>query len=125
MTVTIELPLPHKSLSPNHVIASRAGRMGKSSKTKAYRTRSRLEVLAKYSQSFRPQWKRATVRIVWYHKTVRFPDSDNAIASLKAAFDGLTDAGILADDRGLTQEPPTFFADPDKPRVVLHITPKI
>lgn len=98
--------------------------MGKAKAVKDYRTRARIEFMGKYSCSFRPKWKRATVRIVWHHKTIRYPDRDNAIASLKAAFDGLTDAGLFDDDRGLTQEPPTFFCDPEKPRVVLHVSPR-
>ena len=42
---------------------------------------------------------------------------------LQAACDGLTDAGILADDSGLTPMPPEMLVDADCPRVVIEVRP--
>lgn len=122
ITVELETTHPEKILSPNHTVGSRGQRMAKAAAIKKLRTKAKILFMAKYSTSFRPQWKRATVEIVWHHKTAAFPDRDNIIGSLKAFFDGLADAGLLHNDRGLTQLPPIRFIDPENPRVVLKIT---
>ena len=46
-----------------------------------------------------PKWKAARYHLTAY--TFRQWDEDNLIASLKGAFDGLVDAGLLSDDRHL------------------------
>jgi Holliday junction resolvase RusA-like endonuclease len=43
------------------------------------------------------------------------------LSSLKAAFDGLADAGLIADDSGLTHLPVIVKVDKLNPRVELHI----
>lgn len=118
MTVEIELPVPGRILSPN----GRPHHHAKARAVKSYRTNAKLVCMAKLSAAFKPKWKTATIRIVWFHKHTRFPDRDNALASLKSGFDGLTDYGLFDDDRGLTHKPIEFQKDAIRPRVVLYIT---
>lgn len=122
ITVEIEMTHPPRILSPNHTVGSRGQRMAKAKAVKALRTKAKLLFMSLYSTTFRPMWRRATVEIIWHHKTAGFPDRDNIIGSLKAAFDGLADAGLLHNDRGLTQLPPVRLIDPENPRVILKIT---
>jgi len=95
--------------------------MAKASAIKKYRTRARLEFMAAHAAGFRPRAAVATVQIKWFARTARFPDGDNALATMKAAFDGLTDAGLFCDDKGLTHLPVKFAKDASNPRVQLTI----
>ena len=65
------------------------------------------------------------MRCVFFWGTRRKRDKDNALASLKAAFDGLVDAGIVADDVGLTHEPVEFRTSRDRPRVEITVTKEL
>ena len=116
-SLTIILRLPDAALSPN----ARCHWRKKAEWTKAYRS------LAYYTtrsvQNKPTNWPRATVEIRWFHKTMRFPDRDNSLASLKSAFDGLTDAGVWVDDSGVVFQPIVFEKDATNPRVELTITP--
>jgi hypothetical protein len=69
-----------------------------------------------------PMWAKASVHIDARFPTARHPDPDNFIASLKSAFDGVADAGIVADDRGLWPDRPVFSTDRKCPCVVLTVT---
>jgi Holliday junction resolvase RusA-like endonuclease len=60
--------------------------------------------------------------VVWYAKTATHPDPDNALAMLKPYFDGLADAGVLANDRNLAHNPIRFEKDKTNPRVEVTIT---
>lgn len=75
-----------------------------------------------FAACFKPRWVRASVQIHWYAKTIAHPDGDNAVATLKSAFDGLTDYGIFADDKHVTYPPAIFHKDRENPRIELHIT---
>ena len=57
-----------------------------------------------------------------YFKTLRTPDPGNFMSSLKACEDGIEDAGIIANDRGLWPERPEFFKDAGNPRIEITIT---
>jgi crossover junction endodeoxyribonuclease RusA len=119
-SLTITLPLPHKSLSPN----ARSHWRTKAKHTKEYRTGTYIRTVA-LCASNGPYWKAskaATVTIQWFTKTVMHPDRDNALSSLKAAFDGVTDGGFLSTDKELTHQPITFQKDAKNPRVVLTFT---
>jgi len=48
-------------------------------------------------------------------------DADNALATLKSLFDGLQDAGIVANDRHLTHAPVLQYTDRKNPRVEIEI----
>lgn len=119
--VTIILRHPHRLLSPNATVGSIRGRMAKSRVTKEYRQQARLLTNAQLLCS-RPMWTTARTSIVWYSRTRTRPDADNALSSLKAAFDGMKDAGLLADDRELGHEPIRFEVDKHNPRVEVTVT---
>lgn len=103
MKFTIDLSLPPKALSPN----ARPHWRTKANATKKYRRLAGLLALAALNGQDPPRLKTATARL-----TFTFPDHpsrqrdhDNLAASMKAAWDGLADAGILDNDRGLTHLP--------------------
>ena len=103
VSVELDLPMPPRELSPNY-----RGHWGK---------------IAGYKKSYRDHCLVLAKSVMWRQKrlypkdgefplalpvvaevTFTFPDrrrrdQDNALASLKAAWDGLVDAGLLADDK--------------------------
>jgi hypothetical protein len=121
-SVTIILPLPNKVLEPNCTIGSLGGRFLKAAATKKYRRISREAVEAEGIESI--PWEHIIVKVAFFYKTNRRHDQDNAMGSLKAAYDGIVDSGLVSDDdyehmeRGL----PTFDTDRQFPRVELTIT---
>lgn len=120
--LTIILPLPNPALSPNVAIGSYGGRMKKAAAAKRYRRLAREAVEAEEIET--APWDRVIVGAKFFHKTKRRRDTDNAMASLKAAYDGIVDSGLVPDDdwehmqRGL----PSFEHDANNPRVELTIT---
>lgn len=123
----ITLPLPYRELSPNHTVGSRGQRLAKSAKVKRYRNESCEAAMVAVAdlEDWRAcgfPWLEAVIQIRWFAKTKPFPDADNALASLKAAFDGLVDAGVLSDDRRVTYPPVEIAKDADWPRVELVIS---
>lgn len=127
MTIRITLPLPPKELSPNYTVGSIGQRLGKAAKTKKYRqaacTQVCCEVVARGLLS-REYWPAAEVACTFYHKDTRRRDKDNALASLKAAFDGIADAGLVSDDSALTYLPVKMLKSKENPRVEIEITRK-
>ncbi len=121
MKISITLPLPHKSLSPNKTIGSLGARLGKSAATKKYRKAA--EMLARSEMKGDP-WPAAEVQCTFYHKIARKRDKDNALASMKAAFDGIADAGVVADDSDITYLPVVMLKSKENPRVEIEITRK-
>lgn len=119
-TITITIPLPPRELSPNHTVGSRGGRLGKAAKIKAYRRTAGFVALAARGRTTLA-WPKATAQATFYVKINRRRDADNALASLKAAFDGLRDAGVIADDSGLTHLPVVFAVDKVRPRVEIKV----
>jgi crossover junction endodeoxyribonuclease RusA len=116
--LTFTLPLPPQRLSPN--VRSHWAPKGKA--VSEYRAAARTAGW-RVPASQRPAWERATASVVFYAKDARRRDADNILASLKAAFDGLVDAGILADDAGLTHAPLRIALDRLNPRVEITISP--
>ena len=70
------------------------------------------------------RWPAASILVRWYGATAHCLrlDADNIIGSLKGAVDGLADAGLIADDRGVTWLPPVRAVDKANPRVELIVT---
>ena len=101
-SVTIVLPHPPLPLRPN----SRTHWRKKAQAVKAYRLAARLAARTTLGMDAPPCWVKARVKVIWRSRTLIHPDPDNIIASLKAAFDGLADAGIVENDRGLWPERP-------------------
>lgn len=117
----IILPLPPKALSPNYPAFTPGGRFGKARATKRYRELARAAVEAEEVES--APWPYASVKPIFYHVMKRKRDQDNAIASLKAAYDGIVDAGLVVDDdwEHMAREAPEFQIDKQYPRVELII----
>ena len=67
-------------------------------------------------------WKRASARVMFFWADVRRRDPDNAMARLKSTWDGVADAGIVANDSGIWPERPEFRYDRTNPRVEIVIT---
>jgi len=121
-SITITIPHPPLPCRPN----SRTHWRKKSQAVKAYRYQA-----AAYARSLLggaginpPRWQKAKVRVVWRCTKRIHPDPDNIIASLKAAFDGLADAGLIANDKGLWPERPVIETSAHWPEVELTITPE-
>ena len=116
--LVIILPLPSPKLSPN----ARCHHFAKASAVRDHRGWAKL--VAKTEMAARRivgGWKGAVVRPVFYMRDQRRRDKDNHGAMLKSYYDGLVDAGLLADDRGLVPMPVEFGVDRADPRVELHI----
>ena len=121
-TVTIILPLPPRVLSPNCPPGSRGGRMAKAAASKKYRKLACDAAKAEQVES--GPWEKATARAAFFHKQRRRRDDVNHLAMLKAAYDGVVQAGLLADDDSehLKTLTPTFAIDRKFDRVELTFT---
>ena len=116
--LSITLPLPAKELSPN----SRCHFMSKANKVKRYRLDAKhAAMIAAHECGIREPLERVRITATFFHRQNRHRDADNALASLKAAFDGLADAGIVTNDRKITHAPVEFCVDAENPRVELRV----
>jgi Holliday junction resolvase RusA-like endonuclease len=120
-SITIILPIPPNILSPNCTIGSIGMRMMKAAATKKYRLAAREAVDAEGIETL--PWNLVHVKPKFYYKTKRIRDDDNSVGSLKAAYDGMKDAGLVIDDDSthMRKEFPDFFVDKENPRVILEI----
>lgn len=116
--VKITLPPPYRQLSPNarvhHIVLANWKARYKRDAERA----TRSVVIGE------PRWPRASVKVTFYFRDNRRRDEDNAIASLKSAFDGVVEAGLIADDshKNLVRLPVDFLVDREDPRVELVFT---
>lgn len=115
-TLTITVGLPHKALSPNARAHWRT--VAKHKKAARFEALS----LSLLTVNGTEAWTHARTSIKWYTKTIRHPDPDNALASLKAHFDGIRQSGLLADDNNLSHDAIKFAKDAKNPRVEITIT---
>jgi len=118
----ITLPLPHADLSPN----ARVHRMQLARRKKKARLDGGLAAKVAINASnlpTAPRWAAVTVECHWFFRERRRRDSDNLTASLKAAMDGLTDAGVWLDDSGVKPLPPVIAYDAADPRVEIVVRP--
>ncbi len=120
--VIIVLPLPAKVLQPNSTIGSFGGRMMKASATKRYRRLAREAI--EDEQIDTAPWGCACVEAAFFFRDKRRRDQDNAMGSLKAAYDGIVDSGLVLDDdpKHMKRTYPDFEIDKEFPRVELTIT---
>ena len=120
-SLVIILPLPSGLLSPNHTIGSIGGRFAKAAAIKKYRRLAKEAV--ENEQIETAPWREVTVEAAFYFDRRGRRDPDNATGSLKAAYDGTVDAGLIVDDdwEHMTRLPPFFFLDRKNPRVELLI----
>jgi len=96
MKLCIRLPWPDRKLSPN----ARCHWAVKSKCTKQHRA---LACIAARQQcGTPPRWKSAYYSVICtLGPKMKTPDEDNLLSSLKAYRDGLQDAGVVVNDRGL------------------------
>lgn len=120
----IILPLPGGLLSPNYTVGSIGGRFARAAATKKYRRLAREAVEAEHIES--GLWDKVSITAKFFHSYKRRRDPDNATGSLKAAYDGIVDAGLVVDDdyEHMEREKPILTVDPVNPRVELTITKK-
>lgn len=97
----IRLPHPPKACHPN----TRSHFMAKASAVKKYRTAACLVAMEAQGAARPVRMKRARVTVVAKYRDERARDKDNILASLKSAFDGLADAGLVENDRDFTFDP--------------------
>ncbi len=116
-SLTLSLPLPPRELSPN----ARPHYMAKARAKKKYR-RFAWATAVGANGGTGDRWPTATCQATFYVRDRRRRDRDNLLASLKAAFDGLTDARIIEDDAGLIHLPVQIDVDRENPRVELLVT---
>ena len=117
-TVYLSLSLPPKVLSPNARPRHWAER---ARAVRTYRRESALLTRQALGRRAKPRWEQATCQATYFGRTKHRPDSDNILAMLKPAFDGLTDAGLLADDRDLIHLPVDRQTDRLHPRILLTV----
>ena len=120
-SVTIILPLPPAVLSPNRPCFSAGGRITRAVATKKQRRLAREQVEA---EEIGETWGKVTAQACFYHKSKRRRDGCNFNSMLKGAFDGVVDAGLVADDdhEHWTTLPPAFDIDKKNPRVAITVT---
>lgn len=116
--IVIVLPLPPKMLHPN----ARPHYMAKARATKKARADAGWLTLVSMNDADvgKPRWPEAACRARFYFAKPANRDRDNLIAWLKAYFDGVADAGLVANDAGITHLPVEHFIDTANPRVELH-----
>lgn len=91
-TVTVELSLPSRVLSPN----ARCHWSVRAKARAAQREEARW-VARSAVQLVKPLWPSAHITVTPYYPDRRRRDTDNLLSALKAAIDGIVDAGVLAD----------------------------
>jgi Holliday junction resolvase RusA-like endonuclease len=114
----IVLTMPPNELHPN----SRVHFIVKAKHTKAYR---QIAAMCARQAITLHGWRtvtQATVRAVFFFNTKQRRDKSNLNACLKAAEDGLQDAGVIVNDSGFTWMPPDVYCSKEHPRVELYVT---
>lgn len=113
------LRLPNATLSPN----ARPNRYTKARATKEARHWAMWCATSELRNRGMepPRWLSAEVRIAFYFRENRTRDRDNALASMKAYFDGIADAGIVTNDAGLVLCSPEMNVDSANPRVEIEV----
>ena len=99
-SIKITLTLPPRELSPNW----RGHWRTKRKAVKKYRQAAHLTAFLE-RDGRQSSWVRATAQATFRYHVRRRRDKDNLLAMLKPAFDGVSDAGVILDDAGLTHLP--------------------
>lgn len=119
-SIVITLPIPHKSLSSNN-----AGHCHWAKK-EAHRKKARQDgyLAAVHAGGAKLWWNVADASVVWYSRTARKIDLLNMDHWLKAYYDGIADAGVVKNDRGIHPVSHEQRKDEDNPRVEIILTRK-
>jgi len=82
------------------------------------------ECLSDWAEESINLWDKVDVKATFFHAQKRRRDTDNAMASLKAYYDGFVDADIVPDDspEHMKRNEPEFKVDKDNPRVEFVLT---
>ena len=116
--VTINIPIPAKELNPN----SRVHWAVKARAVKKQRINVYWKLMGLATKNrILGYWNAATVQIEATYKDKRRRDKDNLLASLKSAFDGAEDAGLIKNDSGFTYLP-IKINEPDKTNPHIKLT---
>lgn len=115
--LTISIPMPSRYLSPNQ----KAHWATKARWARMQRHLTTLFVREALGRRRAPKWDEADVIIAVHPPDRRPRDRDNILASLKSAFDGAQDAGVVANDRGFYYWP-IEIRDPSKANPRVEIT---
>lgn len=115
--VIISLAHPHKDLKPN---GGTAQRFAKARATKVAKESATWACMNQYPR-FTPQWENVEVEIHAYYTVNRGRDADNLISSLKASLDGICQAGIIKNDKGVVWLPVVWLVDKLTPRIEIMI----
>jgi Holliday junction resolvase RusA-like endonuclease len=123
-TVILQLPIPANCLRPN----GRGSAFVRRQVVRFHRLAAivdahrALDDAGLLSNGRGPKWESATykLRVFYPHQE---PDEDNIIASIKSYLDGIQDAGVIANDKGLRIAGVTRQKCEDgMPRVEIEIT---
>ncbi len=111
-SITLVLPQPPPQLGPN----ARAHWAVRARLTRALRAVAREAAIDRLDALGlgRPRARAAEVTVTLVPAAARRRDRDNILASCKALFDGLADAGVVDDDSALTHQP-VVIAEPRRP----------
>jgi Holliday junction resolvase RusA-like endonuclease len=124
--IVVRLELPPAALNPNKTVGSTGSRMAKAVKIKQYREHACQMAYVGVGESGVTKfgWTDAVISVLWQNEVKgRRPDPDNALAYLKPAFDGLSDSGVLSDDRNVIYLPVQFEKVPSgEGGIILTIT---
>jgi hypothetical protein len=114
-SVVVVLGLPPREIHPNGRCAGRE----KSALIRECRAAAKMG--AKLA-GWAPGWRRATLESTFYVAHHQEPDDDGLVAWLKPHRDGLADAGLVMNDRGIKNADPVVVNGSDRPRLELRLT---
>jgi Holliday junction resolvase RusA-like endonuclease len=123
-SIRVELPLPPQVLSPN----KRPHWRTKAAAVSQYRGVAKIAAMIavgtdrKAFEAAQFPWGCATAQVHWFHAGIQ-PDRDNVLSSLKSAFDGIADSGVIGNDRELIHLPVQFYkVSKDEQGVIITVT---
>lgn len=108
--LTIVVPIPPKATHPNNRPFTAMGARAKAAAAKRQREDACIAALAEMNEPgrpYKPRWKNVTVQATFHRqgRQAKLMDLDNSIAWLKNSIDGLADAGVIENDRGVVPLP--------------------
>lgn len=124
-SITVTVPIPGKYCDPNvrtQSYQARASHIAKARKIGQLVMNDAISELWEKRRFVSAPWSSVSAHIKWFHKTIRFRDVQNIIATLKATFDGFQDAGIVVDDNVISTFTVERLKDADDPRVEITLT---
>jgi len=109
----ITVPYPPRECRANYHPGSRGGRIAQAKATKRYRQDCWACAREAVGQAAAPRWSSGMILAHVRRPMRKFPDAANIGSFLKAAIDGLVDAGVYADDRNVNVVLASYDVDRD------------